>query len=386
MERLAGSRPAPMDPFEFEQSWEIIRALLPKDLDRLSRSSGLVRRLRGFQDAETLTRILLMHGTGLSLEQTAWRAREQGLGRVTAEALHHRLKHGGEFFRQLCQHVHAGLCAQLAEPAWPQGWKYRVIDATEVSEPGATGSTWRVHYSLRLPELSCDQFELTEAQRGESLKYWAIAADEVILADRAYSHREAVAKLIDKGAHFVIRLNSAVFTLERESGALVQLPQLLKKLKVGQPQAWRLFFRDGKRRLPIDLCAVRKSPQAAEQARRKARRRAQRDGTQIEEQTLFLADYVLVLTNLRDRQWPADRVLELYRCRWQVELAFKRLKSLLTLGHLPKKDLQTARAWMQMKLLIALLSERLLFDAKFIFPWGYNWSKPKPVESLSGNG
>jgi hypothetical protein len=77
-----------------------------------------------------------------------------------------------------------------------------------------------------------------------------------------------------------------------------------------------------------------------------------------------------VLTSLSAEDWSDRAVLDLYRCRWQVELAFKRLKSLLQLGHLPKKDPSTAQAWMHLKLLLALLIEELLFEAKFMFPWG----------------
>jgi IS4 transposase len=69
-----------------------------------------------------------------------------------------------------------------------------------------------------------------------------------------------------------------------------------------------------------------------------------------------------VLTNLDPPTGSRPASLELYRCRWQVELALKRLKSLLQLGHLPKKDPVCARAWMQMKLLLALLVEQLLFE------------------------
>jgi hypothetical protein len=63
--------------------------------------------------------------------------------------------------------------------------------------------------------------------------------------------------------------------------------------------------------------------------------------------------------------WSAAQVLELYRCRWQIELAFKRLKSLLQLGQLPKQDPASARAWLQLKLLLALLIERLCHQARF---------------------
>jgi hypothetical protein len=44
---------------------------------------------------------------------------------------------------------------------------------------------------------------------------------------------------------------------------------------------------------------------------------------------------------------PAPAILEMYRGRLQVELTFKRLKSLLALGHLKKVDPQGAKAWLQ---------------------------------------
>jgi hypothetical protein len=373
-----------MEPGLLTESWEILRSLLPANLEEVARQTGLVRRLRGFTSVEALTRMLLMHGSGLSLEQTALRASEQRLGRTSAVALHERLKLAGGYFEQLCRHVQSGLRLQMEERRWPEGWKYRIIDATDVSEPGATGSCWRVHYSLRLPELSCDHFELTDYHQGESFKHWKIAADEVVLADRAYSHRETLGQLIDAGAHFVVRLNTGLFALERKDGTPVDLLELLAALRVGKSAAWDLWFRRGKRRQRIRVCALRKSSVAADKSRRKARRRAQQEGCKVQDRTLQLAEYVLVLTNLRGDAWDPATLLELYRCRWQVELAFKRLKSLLQLGHLPKKDPGTARAWMQMKLLIALLIERLLFDAKFIFPWGYNWREVEPVEGISG--
>ena len=57
--------------------------------------------------------------------------------------------------------------------------------------------------------------------------------------------------------------------------------------------------------------------------------------------------------------------------RWQIELAFKRMKSIMGLGHLPKFSEASARAWIHGKLLVALLIERLLDVAEHFSPWGY---------------
>ena len=53
------------------------------------------------------------------------------------------------------------------------------------------------------------------------------------------------------------------------------------------------------------------------------------------------------------------------------EQTFKRLKSLLQLGHLKKFDKDGARAWLQGKLLVACLIEKLILTAERFSPWGY---------------
>jgi IS4 transposase len=65
-------------------------------------------------------------------------------------------------------------------------------------------------------------------------------------------------------------------------------------------------------------------------------------------------------------------VLEYYRFRWQIELLFKQLKSILAMGHLPKYDDQSSRAWLYGKLLVALLTQKLVRLGSAISPWGYD--------------
>ena len=96
-------------------------------------------------------------------------------------------------------------------------------------------------------------------------------------------------------------------------------------------------------------------------------------------ETLEAADYVFVFTTLGE-ELGAEQVLSLYRLRWQIELEFKRLKSLTQLGHLKKHDDQAARSWLQGKLLVALLVARLVHHAERVSPWGYDiQAQPLPV-------
>jgi hypothetical protein len=183
----------------------------------------------------------------------------------------------------------------------------------------------------------------------------------------------------------VVRCNGRSFPLWTAQGERFNLRARLRGLKVGQVQERRLWFRAGDQSWPIRLCALRKSRLATARAQRKARRKAQTHQREVSAAALELSKYVLVLTNLEAERWSAAQVLELYRCRWQIELAFKRLKSLLKVGQLPKKDPASARAWLQLKLLLALIIERLCHQARFFSPWGYRL-EPEPLAGVAGNG
>ena len=141
----------------------------------------------------------------------------------------------------------------------------------------------------------CDHFEISDTRAGETLRRWKIAPDEVVLADRAYSHREAVSDLMKIGANFVVRLNAGLSPLEHLSGRPVDLGSILAPLKEGNPRSWKVFVSREAARYSLRLCAVKKSVQAATLARKKVE--PHRRST-IQEQTLLVADYLLVLTSL----------------------------------------------------------------------------------------
>ena len=90
-----------------------------------------------------------------------------------------------------------------------------------------------------------------------------------------------------------------------------------------------------------------------------------------------------MLASLKQPEMPITGILEFYRSRWQVEPAFKRLKSLPGLGQVPKTNDDTAKAWMQGKVLVSLLIEKILLEGRFFSPWGYRPQWREPVAMLS---
>jgi hypothetical protein len=135
--------------------------------------------------------------------------------------------------------------------------------------------------------------------------------------------------------------------------------------------------------LPVRLCAVRKSAAAIVLAQKKLWRKARKEGWKLQPESLIYAQYVMVLSTFPPATYSAQRVLEAYRLRWQVELVFKRLKQIAQLGHLPKHDKESSQAWLYGKLLVALLTEKVIQAATTFSPWGYDFQEGKGAQSLA---
>jgi hypothetical protein len=331
-------------------------------------------------DPETLLRVLLLHiAAGLSLRQASVRARLQGLAEISDVALLKRLRGAGEWLRRLS----SALAQQTwGRPSWPllaQGYRLRAVDASTMQEPGATGTDWRLHYSLELPSLCCDHLELTDAHGGESLTRFPLRPKDLLLADRGYCRRAELVAVQAAQAHYVVRFHSTSVPLLTPQGAPLKLLPLVRSLRGSAPKGWVVAFEFEGRRFPARLCALRRSATATAKEVAEVKESARKKGTTPSAQRLELAGYVLVLTSLPAHEASTGQVLELYRLRWQVELAFKRLKSLLHVGHLHTLDPASSRAWLQGKMLTALLIERLLLESEIFSPWGYPLAGVEPL-------
>jgi len=286
---------------------------------------------------------------------------------VSDVALLGRLRGCGEWFRWMVEQMNRRL-SDTGDQVLP-GKRVRLADATVVCEPGATGSTWRLHYVIDLSTLACEQVQVTLPDEGETLTRFTVHAGDVLMADRGLAHRRGIRHVVNHGGDVVVRMNLVSIPLEDERGREFRLLPQLRKLRVGQARAWPAVMRDERGTVAVRVCALKKSAEQTRAAQEKLRQTAIRKGRTLQPDTLEAAGYVVVLTTLSDV--PADLILELYRYRWQIELAFKRLKSLLHLGHLKKTDPAGARAWLQGKLFVAALIETLIAVGERFSPWGY---------------
>jgi hypothetical protein len=348
--------------------WSVILRFLPDGWEAAARETGALRRARGIRDAPTLLRVLLVHlADGCSLQETAVRARAAGWCSVSSVALYKRLQAAEQWLRWLAENSwrrpEGGMIAN--------GYRVRAVDATTVQEPGSTGTDWRVHYVLNLANLQCDYFELTDAKGGETFRRIPIAQGDLMLGDRAYGTPPGVAHVVAAGGDVLVR--SSFYNLPLFSASGKKLPVLtrLQTVQIGQVREWPAWVVYGRQRIPGRLVAVKRSQQAAREAQARLRRKASRRQAKLSDAALIAAGYVFVWTTLLSSTLSAAEVMEYYRLRWQIELAFKRMKSIMGLGHLPKWAPSSCYAWIHGKLFIALLIERLLEEAEAFSPWGY---------------
>jgi len=326
-----------------------------------ARETKAFLRARVIETAVDLLRMILAYCLGERglRSTTAWAA-SVGLVDISNVALLYRLRQCGDWLAQL-----VGGALACGAPKAAQGRVIRIIDATTVPKAGTIAKTknklWRIHSAFDLPTERFGFFELTDEKGGETLDRIPVVEGEIRISDRAYLQPDRMAAVLDAGADLIVRAGwKNARWLDADDEPVDLLEEFRKAETSGLIDRPIWIARKRCDALAMRLVAVRKPPQAAEAARRKARREAQKGGHQISKGTLVAADWVILVTSLDPEAFPTADVLALYRLRWRIELAFKRLKSLIGLRGPPGTDERSARPYVLAHLLIILLLEPLI--------------------------
>jgi Transposase DDE domain len=368
-----------MEDIRLNEDWLVLKSFLPSGLEELARESKALTRRREIRSGEDLLRLALVYADEFSSLRSvsAW-AKESGLARLSDVAVLKRLRCSGEFLRRVA--------SLLIEPAPGTGHMHRLrlLDATAISRQRSASTDFRVHLGYDVESGQISGVELTDVSGGEKLTRLAIRQGEVIVGDMAYNGRKEIWEVLEKGAHVLVRTHPRLCSLLDEEGRKVDLMELAASLKPGEildktVQTKRL----GK--VPSvsgRLLIVKASPRSAEKDVKKRRRSAQRNGRKTTQAQLETSHYIFLFTSLNSEQAEAGPLLEAYRLRWQIEMLYKRMKGIVTLGELKPQDKLLCESVILSKLILMLLIQKM--EAAF-FPWGYPLGRPQPVASAQGS-
>ena len=160
-----------------------------------------------------------------------------------------------------------------------------------------------------------------------------VGPHEQIVADAGYCSVAGVEYVHHRGADVLVRINPQSFVAFSAKGARVALSARLQGLsRAGRTGQWPVVLHGPRSSFSGRVCAVRKSELAIQLAHRRLHRRSSKKQIRTRPETLEFAKYVVVFTTRSIGS--AEEILQLYPMRWQIELAFKRMKSLARLGHL----------------------------------------------------
>jgi hypothetical protein len=359
--------------------WGAVATLLPGDLSATAREFGASLRWREVPDGEVLLHLALAYGLcGMSLRSVARWARESGVARLSDVALLKRLRACGPWLGKLVNEklgMRRGVdCAM----------RVLLVDATTVSRPGSKGTDFRVHLAFDAAEMQMSSVEVTDASGGEGFDRSGARKGDLAIADRGYANRRGICFLSGAEAFCLVRLTANGVPMTHASGKRVNMAAVADSLAVGEVlelPVWTVPVpRDGYPKVEGRLIALRKTDEATEAARRKLHAEAKRRGQVPSAEALAVAACVFLFTTLPEDRVDAAAILELYRFRWQIELAFKRLKSVMELDEMAAKDDALCRTFILAKILGALLVEEM---TRAFSPWGYG--VPRTHKRLSAS-
>ena len=263
------------------------------------------------------------------------------------------------------------MLTRLSEVAGPSrtwsGAPIRLVDGSIFAGPRGKGQH-RLHATYDPARQMFTAFDLTSIKQGESLARGGIEAGAIALGDRNYAKTGSLRQADRAGAFYVLRTGMrSTRMIDPATGERLTGETVLAALGEGSSAELSVEMieaKAGKADGPAPVKARLVILRAGEAAATREKARIERSRTKHKatptKETVALAGVVMLITNLPPTPWPIARLAMLYRLRWQIELAFKTLKSTFAMRDIPAKEPRLARTWILANLAAALLTELLL--------------------------
>lgn len=352
---------------------EVLQKLLTEDARVLGRETGFIQRVRKFNGA-SFAQALVFGWQAMpqaSLEDLCQSAQQAGV-KISPQGMQERLNHpSASIFMQAL--LAKGL-SYVVESAGLQGDLLArfegvyIQDSSIVSLPDALQSLWRGCGNRKSKKAALKIHAVLDYQRGGLTFQWVEAyhndnplqkrdlpKGSLRLADIGYFKIPFFKQFNHEGIYWLSRLPARVGIWTGE-----KVEHLSRYLADFKGDFLDTDVELSAQRLPCRLIAIRVPDEVALQRRKRAQSEAQSRPYQLQEQTLALCAWTIIVTNLSRAALSFSEALILLRLRWQIELLFKLWKQETALAawrsHKPRQILTEVFS----KLLIVLIQHWLL--------------------------
>jgi len=350
------------------------------NLERLAVENNLFWRLRSRMSPAAMLMLCLMWGAGVyTLRELAAFARVRNLCKISDVALLKRMRKARRFVEAAVQAVLTANINNAVVPPKGKSLQLVCVDGTRGRDrlKHKAGEGFILHYGFRLEisdTISCQTefFEFTADKgkgTGESLARATChyRPGDIVLADRGYCTAKGIAAVLLAKANFIVRacMSTVALACSADGKDRIALAQAIREMQLKEEEMGetKLWMRENPENWRcIRICVQRRSQEDAEIARKAywkqtGKSQGRRGNPSISENAIFLCDYIVLITSLSEAEFSLDEILKLYKIRWQVELVFKRFKSIGDLEVLPTSNTQSTEVFRMSKMLAFLLTE-----------------------------
>lgn len=349
-----------LDALLNEQWTREILPRLPEALEEQAQELGAFVRRRHLRTATNLLRALLAYALcGLSFRGLGMWAVLTGIGFLSEKAWRKRLLRAETWITW----VLSTLIGTAQRPSWlPEELTGRgivLMDFSCIKVVGGTGDDVRLHLGYDLLAGRMDHVVVSDRHQAESIPVDMVRQNWIYVSDSGY-RQGYVATVLKQGGQVVVRRHGHALHLEEENGRVIDVRARARGLDYEESQSldgWINLPGKGQR-TPVRVVLFHLPKEQARKAREAKIAKTKEKGKKLNEEILWWAEWVVIVTTLSEQDWPNELILQLYRARWQIELLFKRMKTFLQMHVLRLKQVERASLFVQLLLLGWALHEQ----------------------------
>jgi len=185
---------------------------------------------------------------------------------------------------------------------------------------------------------------------------------DLVLVDLGYFNIKIFHEIGEKGAYFLSRLSIGIRLFDPKTFSPLDLLVALKNIKKDIHEMQIVVGGDKETQVCCRLICLRVSQAVADARRRKLKKTSRERGRTPSKYHLLLADWTLLVTNVPQQWLPSEMVRPFYSLRWQIELLFKQLKSVLCIHRSQTGKENRLLCELYGKLIMAVLIHRVHAD------------------------